>query len=30
MISFEPTVGNISIDYERMSHTVTKVTLAHT
>lgn len=30
MIFFEPTVNNISIGYERMSHTVIKVTLAHT
>lgn len=30
MISFEPTVGNISIGYEYMSHTETKVTPVHT
>lgn len=30
MISFEPTVGNISIGYECMSHTETKVIPVHT
>ena len=30
MIFFEPTVNNSSIGYERMFHTVIKVTLAHT